>query len=558
MTQEQIILCIVAVLAVIFLKLLYDSVIQKRKMYQKIRNSYGKLRTHQYSAERYESIRFYFDHKEYDGHVIDDITWNDLDMDTIYMIMNHTATGIGEEYLYDALRTPCMDEELLKKRDRYADYFDAHEQDRWDLTYHMKKLGKLRQVSFHEYMHSLRTLRPHSSWFHMLSLVLIVVSIGMTIFNPGIGLPCLIGFMVLNMVTYYNYKSKVSSYFTVFAYLSRMSGMADKILHLNISGIDEENKALKENLKPLRGIGRWAWLFVYSNDLSGDLAALILDYLKMITHIDLIVFDHLVVQINKYKQQLDALTAIIGQLDMTLAIASYRRYVEFYCKPEFRPEAMQKLTAEEVYHPMIFNPVYNSLDTRRPVLLTGSNASGKSTFLKTVAINAIMAQSINTCLARSYQAPYFRIFTSMALQDSLESNESYYIVEIKSLKRIVDAADDHLPTLCCIDEVLRGTNTIERIAASSQILKSLAQKNILCFAATHDIELTSILESVYDNYHFQEEVRDDDVIFDYKLYKGRATSRNAIKLLNIIGFNKDITKQAEAVAKTFEASGSWS
>ncbi len=111
--------------------------------------------------------------------------------------------------------------------------------------------------------------------------------------------------------------------------------------------------------------------------------------------------------------------------------------------------------------------------------------------------------------------------------------------------------------LCFIDEVLRGTNTLERIAASSQILKSLVKENVLCFAATHDLELTQILEQDYSNYHFQEEIRDNDILFNYQLYKGRAVSRNAIKLLQIIGYEKEIIEHAEWTAAHFLETGEW-
>jgi len=147
----------------------------------------------------------------------------------------------------------------------------------------------------------------------------------------------------------------------------------------------------------------------------------------------------------------------------------------------------------------------------------------------------------------------------MALRDDLNAQNSYYIVEIKSLKRILDAVDkdDKRPVLCFVDEVLRGTNTVERIAASSEILKSLRYKNVLVFAATHDIELTYLLEKYYDNYHFQEEVTDDDVKFNYRLFTGPAVTRNAIKLLGVIGYNKNIIDAAESQAGYFIRSGSW-
>ena len=201
------------------------------------------------------------------------------------------------------------------------------------------------------------------------------------------------------------------------------------------------------------------------------------------------------------------------------------------------------MKTEEMYHPLISNPVKNSFETNNGVLVTGSNASGKSTFLKTIAINAILAQTINTCLADKFITNHYRIYSSMALRDNLGSGESYYIVEIKSLKRILDAVNkDVSPVLCFVDEVLRGTNTVERIAASTQILKSLCNANTKCFAATHDIELTHLLEKYYDNYHFEEEVIDNDIVFNYKVLNGRATSRNAIKLLKILRNFKKVKK----------------
>lgn len=147
----------------------------------------------------------------------------------------------------------------------------------------------------------------------------------------------------------------------------------------------------------------------------------------------------------------------------------------------------------------------------------------------------------------------------MSLRDSLESGESYYMVEIKALKRIIDAADmeSQSPLLCFVDEVLRGTNTVERIAASVQILKKLSQRGIFCFAATHDIELTKLLVDEFDNCHFEEEVKDGDVLFSYRLLPGRSHTRNAIKLLEIIGFSKDIIRQADNMAGDFLRTGEW-
>ena len=136
-------------------------------------------------------------------------------------------------------------------------------------------------------------------------------------------------------------------------------------------------------------------------------------------------------------------------------------------------------------------------------------------------------------------------------------------MEIKALKRIVDVAEktlrstDDIPLLCFVDEVLRGTNTVERIAASAQILEYLSQKGIYCFAATHDIELTHLLENSYDNYHFEEEVKDGDMLFSYHLLPERAQTRNAIRLLELIGFSDNIIQKADKLAGNFLQTGKW-
>ena len=100
-------------------------------------------------------------------------------------------------------------------------------------------------------------------------------------------------------------------------------------------------------------------------------------------------------------------------------------------------------------------------------------------------------------------------------------------------------------------------HTVERIAASTEILELLAGQNAFCFAATHDIELTELLKKQYDNYHFEEQVEEDDVIFDYRLREGKAMTRNAIKLLHMIGYDPKIVERAQERVEHFVEHGSW-
>lgn len=280
------------------------------------------------------------------------------------------------------------------------------------------------------------------------------------------------------------------------------------------------------------------------------------DFLRMGFHIDLIKFNQMLTEVRKHLPEIDRMISVLGKIEAMIAIGSYRKAMSC-CVPEFTDELF--IETNEMYHPLITHPVKNDISTGSSVLITGSNASGKSTFLKTVAISAILAQTIHTCPAASYKASLFRICSSMSLRDDVQGGDSYYMVEIKSLKRILAMAADEgdNPVLCFVDEVLRGTNTVERIAASTEILRSLDKKNCICFAATHDIELTHLLTKNYDNYHFEEDIADNDISFSYKIMCGRATTRNAIRLLGIMGYDKQIIEEAEQMANHFMKTGQW-
>jgi DNA mismatch repair ATPase MutS len=329
------------------------------------------------------------------------------------------------------------------------------------------------------------------------------------------------------------------------------------IRKLKIDALAEDVAGLEECSGPLMKIMRKSiWLSTGALSMDNPVT-LLLEYLKMFFHIDLIIINHLIEFFKENVTQVEKMRKILGNIDASIAAGSYRLSLAKSCEPDFVDEGSACLEVKDCIHPLVENAVANSIKTDGPILLTGSNASGKSTFLKTVAISALMAQTLGYVPASYYRATRFEIFTSMALSDSILSGESYFMVEIRSLKRILDAKKDGKPVLCCIDEVLRGTNTVERIAASTHILKSLKGKAYIPFAATHDLELTHILEGEYANYHFDEEITDNDVRFNYMLREGRTGSRNAIKLLGLMEYDRNIVDDAGRMVDDFLSSGKW-
>ena len=455
------------------------------------------------------------------------------------------------------MRTPVFDKKILEEREKLIKYFDTHERERTNISVSMRMIGFTRKISVSDYMENLFKLKPASNVLHYLMNVLIIISLCFLIFvDPVMGIVMTLASVGAAIISYYKIKSRIENYFSCIRQLVAMIEAGKEIAGMNIEELKEYNDFFSNVGKTFSKVTRNSFLLVSSKENSGSLMDILMEYIRMFTHVDLIKFNNMLRSTGTNCETVMELIDRLGLLDSMISVANFRRIIPYYCKPEFIPDG--GIDLKDVYHLSIKAPVANSIKENKPVLITGSNASGKSTFLKSVAINAILAQTINTCPSAFYKAPFYRVYSSMALSDNLEAGESYYIVEIKSLKRIVDASKEPgARILCFVDEVLRGTNTVERIAASSQILKNLAMNKVQCFAATHDIELTYILERYFANYHFTEEVQHNEVVFSYVIHDGRASSRNAIKLLEIIGYDKDTINKATERANDFINTGVW-
>ena len=529
---------------------------EKKKLRKQLKEEWTSVPEEELTSEKLASIREFYHSIRDDRFDMDDITWNDLDMDDFYTMMNNTQSSIGEEYLYALLRKPCFSKEELLERNRLMEYFNRDEKNRIELQVKLKQIGKIRTISVYEYLNHLEEQKASSNIPHYLMAFGLLLSIAGIFIFPLVGAICTAFFFFLNIFRYFSVKAKIEKYLTVFSYMFRLLSNANSITLLDIPDIKEYTATLRQDFKKFSRIQRGSGILI-SNSGSGSVADALLDYIRMLFHVDLIKYNSMLSFFQKNRETLNRIYSTIGFLDSCLAASSFRYRLPYFCLPELTKNSSPKLSVTELYHPMLSDPISNSIKENRSVLITGSNASGKSTFIKNLAINALLSQTIYTSVSKSYQASYFSIFSSMALRDSIFKNESYYIVEIKSLKRILDHVNREYPMLVLIDEVLRGTNTLERIAASSRILQSLAKKNVLCFAATHDIELTHNLENYYANYHFQEKISDHQILFDYKLYQGRAVSKNAIKLLSLLGYTPDIIKNAETAAEEFLSEGEW-
>lgn len=552
----KIMILLIVMLILLFAKIVYDEKKYIEKLTLRLKKTWGMPTRNEYTEAVWKNIKYYHNRTASEND-IDDITWNDLDMNSVYEKLNHTRTSVGEEYLYSLLHRPCIDKDELYERERVIRLMAENEDERLKLQIAFSQMGKPGKISVYEYMSGINEISAPNKLKHIFCGIAFFVSGALCFVWPSVMVLVFIAVVVYNVYSYYKDKAMIEPYIQLFGFIVRTVDQSKEIVKIRVPGLDKYMDKLDECIKSFKKFCKKSSLIAGGGQMSGDLLDSLMDYVRMLVHVDIIKICTMVSEAKKCSDELFKIYDIIGFLDSMISICSYRSSLDKWCIPEFDKEKTG-LSAGNIYHPLIDEPVKNSINSDKSVLLTGSNASGKSTFLKTIAINAIFAQTIYTVLADSYKTCFYYIYSSMALRDDLQNNESYYIVEIKSLKRILNkTSESKVPVLCFIDEVLRGTNTLERIASSSEILAYLTGNGAMCFAATHDVELTNMLKEYYSNYHFEEQVDENKVLFDYKLRRGPANSRNAIKLLNMIGYDKVITCRAEKQAERFLDTGVW-
>lgn len=249
--------------------------------------------------------------------------------------------------------------------------------------------------------------------------------------------------------------------------------------------------------------------------------------------------------VNENKENLCKLYFILGDIDNEIALSNLYYNLDLVCKADVADKTEDiSIEGEELHNPIIYlkdkeESVGNTFKFTKDILLTGSNASGKSTFLRTIGINHLMAKTLGFVVAKKFKTTDTDIFTSIDIKDSIEEKTSYFMAEAKTIKKMIDNPGN----IYLLDEVFKGTNTIDRISAASSTLDYLSKQGFVV-AATHDIELTNILEKDFCNYHFEEVVTKDEIKFDYKLKEGRAATRNAIRILEMYDYPEIITKKA--------------
>ncbi|NLJ78117.1 MAG: DNA mismatch repair protein MutS, partial [Tissierellia bacterium] len=451
---------------------------------------------------------------------IDDITWRDLNMDSVFSKVDHTKSLAGANYLYYILRNPLFDEGELRNRNDIVDALLNNRDISQVLQIPLMILGRdSGKELFIYFKDGVDTDTKYLTIYRILS-ILSYISIGLLFWDRHIGFVALISVIMVNAIIYQTNKNRIYEEIEIFKAIGDLIGTGKSILGIDTEGIDLEQAKIKDILDRTKGIYRNISI-LNTNDGGNTEIQVLMDYINMVTLRETIAFYKTIDLINEHREDIFKLYRYLGKIDAYISIASYRDGISFYTEPELIDEEEGfYMKADKLYHPLLEKPVpYSFKLDNKGALVTGSNASGKSTYLRTIGINALFSQTLYMALAKNYNANYFRLLTSIGTTDSIEEGDSYFMAEAKSLKRIIDILDG-VPVLCILDEIFRGTNTAERISAASQVLDYMIDGNCCIIAATHDLELTTMVDDRFINCHFRETIRDEDIKFDYILRDG--------------------------------------
>lgn len=477
---------------------------------------------------------------------IDEKTCEDLNLHAFFAEADRTLTCPGESLLYSMLRSPCSGDSggELDRRRQIITRLEGDDSLREKLQELLVRVGETRDNALtHLLWDQLPAKPPWAPLFDLAALAALAALLLPFILASGyfLAVPFL---FALNAVIHYRLRARHTYLTTAIAQLAALLRAARALAAARLPGLEPEQAELREPLKRAGKILRKTRLLLADSSSGSDLSFLY-EYLKVYFLVDIRCFYKTLVEIGQQVDGLQTVYRLLGSLDALQAVASYRQNLD-YTEPKLAPRG-KGLQAVNIRHPLLKNPVPNSIKIgEKGILITGSNMAGKSTFLRTLGLNAILAQSIFTCLAETYSASYLHPVTSINKRDDIGENKSLYYAEAERLREVITPAYRLAPGLCLIDELLAGTNYGERMAASLAILKYLQQKNALTVVATHDLDLANRLQGTYLCYHFSDSIGEDNLQFDYTLKPGIATTRNAIKLLEHLGYPREIILEANA------------
>ena len=480
---------------------------------------------------------------------VDDQTWYDLALHKVFDQLNYTQSSIGAEALYQKMRllTFQPDDSLRK----LEEFFERQPDLRLRVQVVMNQLGKKN----HNMARSIvaNPGNQDSSIYLSLYIFLACLPVLSLFFLPFFkiqALSVLIASVTFNIIfsSIRNWSNKMR--LDQVSYLVRIFASAEKLSRLALP----KQEALKQAVQPFKKTK------VISSILQSPTGSsemeIILIYLNFLFLIPQIAQIYIYQQVRAHQKEAQETINLLGELEVAISLLRHKRDGKLVCHPCFKQDGGIK--GKGIYHPLLADPVANDVSFEKNMVISGDNASGKSTYLKMVAINCILAQGLGFAYGESLELSYGHVMTSMDVSDDIEVGDSYFITESKTILRMIESLEKSGFHYFFIDELFKGTNTIERIGSGLGIVRWLSGRNCLYMISSHDIELVVASGAVNDNYHFDSRYVDGKIVFDYQIKQGSAVTKNAVNTLKSLHFPSEITLTAQELIEQYEETGKWS
>lgn len=479
---------------------------------------------------------------------LDDRTWRDLDLDEVFLSLDHTASEPGRQYLYHCVRSPHCSIEPLARLDRAARSLDADDSTANHARAALSELNDPRAAHLEGLLFGELPRRPRFWWLFPLLTVSAVTCLALIAIWPQMVLIWL-GVCVVNVGVQIFYKPRVKRFIPALHELPAFLRVSRALGTLPTAELADESRLLREGAKSFGSLRLATSWLMFEPEQASEIASTIYEYLNLLFLLDVNAFVFATESLRNSREVARGMFAALGYVDAAQSIAEWRRTLAQWATPEFTAPK-KALYVEELSHPLLAAPVANTLDVDgASVLITGSNMSGKTTFVRTLGVNAVLAQTLHTTCASAWRGPMLRVRTSIQRADSLLEGKSTYLSEVESVLTLVRAKESGPQHLFLLDEIFRGTNTTERVAAAYAVLAFLNTGLDLAVAATHDLELLELLNGTYAMHHFREQVADDGLTFDYLIRPGASSTRNAIALLQVMGYPESLVADALATVE---------
>lgn len=542
------ILITLAILCLIAVFFFSNTKNKKDKILAKIKEDWKDVKTDGINIEKLE---WYMPISVKDVHEINEQTISDIDFHQLFAFIDRTISKIGQQFLFQKLKSPEKNIARLKDLDDRAVFFNDNAGIRENVQVVLSNLNHDDAYTIALLINQRFPSKP--SWYNWLivDVVVLILAIIIGFINPNFFLLTL--FIMVYNATYLNYWNK--KHILVFTKsLSQLNVLINISKKLVKEKIPFDNDLITKKIPVFKQLQRKiAILFINNTKNGADISQIpiyLFEMIKGIFLVDIFTIFNLLKSLENNRETISDVFEYVGSIDMAISLTALRSNSTDTCKPTFTADG-KKLSVKNIVHPLIKNCEPNSIEVAdKSVLITGSNMSGKTTFLRTIAINALLAQTIFTVFAEQYEAPFLTLYSSIRIDDDLFTSKSYYLEEVTAMGNLVAAAKGEDQHLFVMDEVFKGTNTVERIAAAKAILTYLNREKNIVFVSTHDIELADLLVNEFDLYHFTETIAEEQLIFDHKLKQGSLKTKNAIRILQMHNYPAQIIDEAFAISRS--------